>query len=70
MPSPLFRRRFRSQRRNDADVMKETPPAASPIAKGILDSAGAKETEWGELSREGIKFIVFLFCPFALFFVH
>lgn len=69
MPSPLFRRHFRSQRSNDANVM-ETPPTESPITEGILDLAGAKETEWGELSREGIKFIVFLFCPFALFFVH
>lgn len=48
--SPFFRRRFRSQRRNDADVRREVPAAESPMARGRLDGAGAAET--GKSSHE------------------
>lgn len=43
-PSPFFRRRFRSQKRNAADVRREVPAAESPTAKGTLDVVGAEET--------------------------
>lgn len=49
-PLPLFRRRFRSQRRNEATVRREVPPAVSPTAKGMLDSVGARQTVEEELS--------------------
>ena len=45
MPSPFFRRRFRSQKRKDGIVTRETPAVESPTAKGVWDTMGAKERE-------------------------
>lgn len=67
-PLPLFRRRFRSQRRNEANVKREVPAAVSPIARGALDSVGARETEREELSQKelNLKSFCSVHLPFPL----